>query len=659
MKKGILGALLACIVSVSTAQNSRNYAVELTATLDATEPSITINIVPDAIANSYEIYRTTKEGSSWGTAVANLTGADESWTDTDIELNKEYQYRVIKRGSAGFIGSGYLMTSIEAPVVHKRGGLILLVENDLYTSISSDIDEYAQDIASDGWTVEIEVVTADKDHEAVKQIIANSTVEDKKAVLILGHVAVPYSGVYCEDPTYTVPPDGHGPGQGDHCGAWAADVYYGIPTATWTDNDTVVATARREANKNRKDDKKYDQITLPGEVTLQVGRVDLSNLPEFSETESELVQRYISKARDYRFNKGTYYAQGVIDENFPASYGAFASTAWRCMPSLLGLGTYEEKDFLTTLKDSTYLFGYGTGAGSYTSCRNVATTKELTTNNSAVFNLLFGSYFGDWDNKNNILRAVLATEKGGLTNSWVGRPWWQMHHMGLGETVGYSTKVTQNNSNFYTSTFFSHNVHVALMGDPTLRLYMFDGVTDLTANKASDGSKVDLSWTASKANGVLGYHVYQSYSPTGPFVKASHDRIEGTNFSHNAPFDGDVYYMVRAERLETTPSGSFYNLSAGESIKVEAMDAVGIGILELPAYTKIYPNPAQSQLHIELKENQSKEDIMILDQHGRTIINIERVDRLVEQYSIDTSPMSPGVYFVLIGQDRHRVVLID
>ena len=59
--------------------------------------------------------------------------------------------------------------------------------------------------------------------------------------------------------------------------------------------------------------------------------------------------------------------------------------------------------------------------------------------------MFFGSYFGDWDSPNNFLRAPLATPTYTLTSAWAGRPYWMFHHMALGETIGFSTRLTQNN----------------------------------------------------------------------------------------------------------------------------------------------------------------------------------------------------------------------
>src|SRR6185503_9463044 len=126
------------------------------------------------------------------------------------------------------------------------------------------------------------------------------------------------------------------------------------------------------------------------------------------------------------------------------------------------------------------LLAYGCGAGSYATISgmgnsgayNGTDTTEMVRNNvRGVFNLLFGSWLGDWDHEDNILRSPLATDYG-LTSAWSGRPHWYMHSMGLGGTVGSTARLTQNNSGDYQTIINAgqNQIHVALMGDPTLRL---------------------------------------------------------------------------------------------------------------------------------------------------------------------------------------------
>src|SRR5207244_7923993 len=127
-----------------------------------------------------------------------------------------------------------------------------------------------------------------------------------------------------------------------------------------------------------------------------------------------------------------------------------------------------------------------------------------------VFTMLMGSWLGDWDSEDNIMRGVLATHSMGLACSWSGRPHWFYHHLGIGETLGYSARVTQNNGpdGLYKNQINSAaaGVHVALMGDPTLRLHQVAPVSALQAT--SGNGAVNLSWSGS-ADNVVGYHIYR------------------------------------------------------------------------------------------------------------------------------------------------------
>src|SRR6185503_18712879 len=103
-----------------------------------------------------------------------------------------------------------------------------------------------------------------------------------------------------------------------------------------------------------------------------------------------------------------------------------------------------------------------------------STTDLVEQDIPTVFVMLFGSHLGDWDVEDNIMRAVLATPTYGLTCCYGGAPHWFIHHMALGETIGYGARLTQNNptNGLYQNEFnqAAGLVHTALMGDPTLRL---------------------------------------------------------------------------------------------------------------------------------------------------------------------------------------------
>src|SRR5204863_9463126 len=131
------------------------------------------------------------------------------------------------------------------------------------------------------------------------------------------------------------------------------------------------------------------------------------------------------------------------------------------------------------------------GLGTTTPYFQATTTDLVAADIKAVFTMLFGSYLGDWDTQDNFQRAVLATPTSGLVCCWSGSPHWFCHHMALGETIGFSTRLTQNNGPLglyrnQTNTY-AGLVHIALMGDPTLRMHPVVPAGSLAGVASSSG----------------------------------------------------------------------------------------------------------------------------------------------------------------------------
>src|SRR5207244_6957020 len=110
----------------------------------------------------------------------------------------------------------------------------------------------------------------------------------------------------------------------------------------------------------------------------------------------------------------------------------------------------------------------------------------------AVFSMLYGSHLLEWDTTDNIMRSMLATSLG-LAVCGGGRPHWYLHHMGLGEPIGYGARLTMNNRNLYKTqtNLYMRAVYISLLGDPTLRMDPVSPPADLTAVRS--GTTVALS----------------------------------------------------------------------------------------------------------------------------------------------------------------------
>ena len=569
-----LAALLALNPAANAAPATKDYAVLVSATVQSDPATITLSWAQDssAVPTSYEIARKLADVKTW-TVLATLSGNETSYTDESALPNTKYEYQV-KKAASGYTGYGYVMAGIEIPLREDRGKLILIVDRTHAADLTNELSRLQQDLTGDGWQVIRHDVNRDDTPVEVKTLIKADYDDDPdnvRSVFLFGHVPVPYSG--------DIVPDGHNP---NHRGAWPADIYYADIDWTWGDAVITSTNATDARQHNRPGDGKFDFSTATMLADLEVGRVDLANLPQFALSEKELLRQYLNKDHNFRHKLIAAAPRGLVTDFFGVFSGsAFAATGWRNFAALFGAtNVVESTNWHGTLATNSFLCTYGCGGGSFTSVDGVTTTPKLTANDpQAVFSFLFGSYFGDWDTTNNVMRAVLATPTYTLTSAWAGRPHWFVHHLGLGETIGHSTRLTQVNNNSASYKQInpgSQQIHIALMGDPTLRLHPLAPPT--APNAQAEGSQVSLSWVES-VEPVLGYHVYRAASETGPFTRVSPTLVTTNEFTDTGLTTGAYTYMIRGVRLEVSASGSYYNASQGAFVDIAVTAALPVALI--------------------------------------------------------------------------------
>ncbi|MEI6021498.1 MAG: T9SS type A sorting domain-containing protein [Bacteroidota bacterium] len=540
------------------AQSVTDPAVQVSAVVQNNPAKITLNWIGNATSTSYQIYRKLKTAPVWGNALATLSGTINQYIDNSVSLGTNYEYKITRTGS-GYAGYGYINAGIEVPEISNRGKLVLLIDSSFSATLSSEISRLIYDIEGDGWDVRRHDVSRSASVYHVKSLILNDYHVDSlnlKAVFIFGHVPVPYSG--------NINPDGHP----DHLGAWPADCYYGDIDGNWTDSFITSTTASPARTQNVPGDGKFDQSTIPTDLELQVGRVDFSNMPAFSQSEFQLLKNYLDKDHNYRKKIFQAIKRAVIDDNFGYfSSEAFASSGYKNFAPLVGNTNITAADYITSMTGNSYLWSYGCGGGSYTSASGIgATTNFTNTNLQGVFSMLFGSYFGDWDSQNNFLRAPLA-QGNILSNVWSGRPHYQFHHLALGENIGYGLLITQNNNGLYFDSptgITGRWIHNALMGDPTLRNDVLSPVSNVVATR--NNSNCYITWSASTETAIAGYNLYMRNDSFNVYTKLNASPITGNSYTHTCLVYKGIYkYLVRAVKLEQTPSGTYYNMSEGIS----------------------------------------------------------------------------------------------
>lgn len=595
----ICGAL--CGVAPSApAVSVSDYAVQVIAAVQTNPPCITLSWPADPGATGYSLYRKLLNGASWGKAT-NVLASATSYVDTNVAVGGAYEYEVFKSAS-GYYGDCYIYAGIAVPLVESRGKVVLLVDNTFAASLALELGRLQQDLVGDGWAVlrhDVARMAVDPANTSpnvwaarsnelatVKGLIRadyNADAANVKAVFVVGHVPVPYSG---DDAL-----DQH-PG---HVGAWPADVFYGSMSGTWTDSSVTDTNASDPRNWNAPGDGKFDQSLMSSALELEVGRVDFANLPAFPQGESELLRQYLNKDHNFRQKLIVAERRGLIDDNFGLLSGEVpAVDGWRNFAPFFGASNIlTTSDWFGTLASTSCLWGYGCGGGTYTSCSGVGSTTDFATEDPrVVFTLFFGSYFGDWDSQNSFLRAALGTTNYTLTSAWAGRPYWIVHHMALGETIGFSTRLTQNNFGLYDANYGLQSISIALMGDPTLRMHIVAPPSALVVTTNGSGG-VDLGWDASP-DAVLGYHVYRAPTAAGPFTRLTTNLLGGTSYTD--PAVSTNVYMVRAVKLEVSASGSYYNASQGIFQSPNGSAGAPTIVLLQPANNAVFLAPTNIQL---------------------------------------------------------------
>src|SRR5258706_49587 len=543
------------------------YAVRLTAGVQTSPPRINLNWLPDPdfkdlhiTINGYTVFRKAKEATAW-TQLAALNGSTTTFTDSNVSVGQAYEYSVVKRftyaGNTNYYGDGYIFSGIQAALTENRGKLILLVESSVSDSLATELARLQADLVGDGWQVILHTVSSNDTPANAKALIVsdyNADPANVKAVFLLGHIPVLRSG--------NLDYDTHG------ARPLPADSYYGDMDGDWSGSPDY----------------------LPSDVELEVGRVDFFDMPGIGApspwpNETELLRNYLNKDHNWRFGLINVQRRALVADRFgtdEVTGETRASTGYRNFEAFLGHDKIVWDDcwnsnnvpnlWISLITSGSYLWTYACSGGQDNS---IATTgfygEDFETRSidivardpKCVFFMMEGSHFGEWDHQDNLLRSVLAAPTMGLAVCGIaGHPHWYVHHMGLGETIGYGARLSMNNLTLYSSMSnnFQRAIYIALLGDPTLRMEPLAPPSGLSATAGA--TTVGLHWSASP-DSVAGYHVYRADSAAGPFTRLTGTLVTGTSFTDNAPPAGSSTYMVRAVALQSNPSGSYFNPSQG------------------------------------------------------------------------------------------------
>jgi len=195
------------------------------------------------------------------------------------------------------------------------------------------------------------------------------------------------------------------------------------------------------------------------------------------------------------------------------------------------------------------------------------------------------------------------------------------------------------------------------MGDPTLRMHPVVPPSELEL-LVSDGN-VELTWIPSTDEGILGYKIYRSSTLNGQFENLlPDDVITSSNWMDTSPRTGNNVYMIRACKLESTGSGTYFNLSLG------IIDSTFVSCPEVepipPGSDTLYqsfPNPFSASAVIRLfLRDTGAVSLTVFDINGRAVSHIIEGEISEGFHSFEWmgmadngSPLGNGIYFVRLA----------
>lgn len=579
--------------------------------------------------------------------------------------------RTINGQQLQFTAAGYTCVGYDVPVPPFRGRLALVIDSSMVTALAVELNQLEEDLDREGWRVERIIVprverfnkeAVRRTRDSIRAWYQRGNTDEPASAFLIGRIAVPYSGLYYNG-QYITPPDGHHP---DHRGAWPCDGYYGcLSDAGWTDNIADTAGVVRPENRNLPGDGKFDNVFFPSPVEIRIGRVDFYNLPRLTpqgssdrDAEISILRDYFARNHAFRTGSLRYQWASLIDDNFPTYPELFARSGWISFPPIVGAANVRAEKWFPILDTSSRLLAYGCGAGSYTSASGIGGVNDFASRRvNAAFTMLFGSYFGDWDSQNNLMRVNLA--RGALTCSWSGRPVWYLHPMATGETIGDITRMVQNFSPFTgQSVYVPSNaqgwIHVALLGDPTLRIRFGSVPSPRQLTLRQEGRTISIEWQPpfTLGDSVVGYYVYRTL-PNGREIALTPEPIAETRITDTYRTEGIVRYAVRTVGRVQAPCGTIWDLSPAVRSELFTTSAEHEAVNPPDLAIEVTPQPAVDAAMITLRTSRPttvRVEIRTLD--GRLIgPSVEQYLADVAYHTVDTRPLASGMYIIVVRTD--------
>ena len=162
------------------------------------------------------------------------------------------------------------------------------------------------------------------------------------------------------------------------------------------------------------------------------------------------------------------------------------------------------------------------------------------------------------------------------------------------------------------------------------------------------GSTWNLIWEAYEGFTINTYNIYRGTSPDTLFLVGTTSG-SSSQYTDNTASSGNVYYQLQVVNPNACNPSKSYTYSKSNIATNNA--SFGISENSLLNQIKIYPNPANSQINVQLNTSLIGSNYFITDQIGKTILSGKLI---TENSIIELGDLSGGIYLLSIGNNTKQ-----
>ena len=135
--------------------------------------------------------------------------------------------------------------------------------------------------------------------------------------------------------------------------------------------------------------------------------------------------------------------------------------------------------------------------------------------------------------------------------------------------------------------------------------------------------------------------------------------VTGTTFTDATGVSGLKFYQVRPVKLQTTPSGKYYNLGIGliDSATI-SFPPLQMANAVVPVNVNVFPNPASGSLNIVVNAaNPTVATMYIVNMQGQRLNMVTKQLNVGDNaYVLNVATLTPGMYALVIESEGTKTV---